>query len=331
MSSVKLANDGYGPTRYLFPVGQVYMLIFAVATAWWARANIRRVVLLVILVGGLVSVNLWQINLRALDFAPEDFKVTLWRYADATLPNDGTILFPDSSPLRDTFNRPHSGYNGATPFTWAYDDNPTLRSPQSFFDEGAVAFLIFTERDLAGVYNLPEFDAYREQLLLLKQLPAQDRPDSAFIYYMLPPQTPTDVAFGEQIRLVGYDLNATTSRTGEVLRIRPYWQAAVTPQGKYSMFVHLVALNGDPVPLAQFDGAPSKRLTPSWSDPSEVLIGTSATIALPPDLRAGNSQLILGLYDFMTGVRLPADPEDAVTIPIFINGSSPHIKKLMLE
>ena len=57
--------------------------------------------------------------------------------------------------------------------------------------------------------------------------------------------------------------------------------------------------------MAQSDSVPAagQRPTTGWL-PGET-IADAHTLALPPDLPAGSYQLIAGLYDPLTGGRLP--------------------------
>jgi hypothetical protein len=68
---------------------------------------------------------------------------------------------------------------------------------------------------------------------------------------------PADVNFGHQLVLLGYDLNTRVIRPGETLSVTLYWQAYVSPQRDYAVFMHLSDLNNET--LAANDGLPYTR------------------------------------------------------------------------
>jgi hypothetical protein len=120
------------------------------------------------------------------------------------------------------------------------------------------------------------------------------------------------VQFGDRIKLVGYDGDAGRAERGKPLTLRFYWQELATPEDNYSLFIHLLPLDGD-VPLAQADGAPGSDVRPTltWNDPSETLISQPFALNIPPDLPAGEYRLKIGLYNYETGARLPVRDGDA--------------------
>lgn len=71
----------------------------------------------------------------------------------------------------------------------------------------------------------------------------------------------------------------------------------------YTVFVHLLDGNGRIV--AQRDGQPGDGFYPTsiW-DPGEVVPDEYAII-VPPDLPAGDYEVVVGMYYFPTGERLP--------------------------
>jgi hypothetical protein len=123
-------------------------------------------------------------------------------------------------------------------------------------------------------------------------------------------QHETTIHFGGHIILTGYDQSAEKVHPGESVDFTFYWNAPTTPDDNYSLFVHLVPESEYTV-LAQADGAPAaQRLTLSWNEPGETLISPPFTLALPPDIAPGNYRVLIGLYDFETGARLPVGGSD---------------------
>lgn len=317
--------------RYTLPVAMGFIVIWAGAVTQIALAldNVRWVRLaslagLALLFG--IPATLGNMANASL-YQQEHYLVQLWNWSDASLPNpDGKILMSGTGFIYDAWNRPWSGYDGVTTFEWAFDENPTHSTPREFHEQG-VTYFAATETDLETTFAAPEIQEWIDQLTLLKVIrPTSARPETqphtVYFYRMLPPQvTPDNATFGDQISLVGYDLNTDVAAPGDVVVLRPYWRAVRQPTTNYSMFVHLLP-EGDTQPVTQFDGspAPERRLPVTWEDPDELLVGTDAALALPADLPIGQYRLALGLYDFTTGERL--------TLP---DGSDTYEVELVVE
>jgi hypothetical protein len=245
-------------------------------------------------------------------FAAPDPRYQLWRWSDASLPLDGKILMHPNSRLRFVWNRPYSGYDGETAFDWAFDEAPSHSTPQELA-EGGVAYFAMTRDD----YSSPDMPAFLNALMPLIAIPAPPEPaNDIFVYRLLPPQIQTNVTFGRQIALVGYDLEMSD----EAVRFRPYWRTQQQPSVNYSMFVHLLTRDETRV-VGQFDGSPASEQRPAstWDDPAELLIGADARIELPSDLPSGEYRLLVGLYDYETGQRLLLDDgSDAFEVSLSI-------------
>jgi hypothetical protein len=97
---------------------------------------------------------------------------------------------------------------------------------------------------------------------------------------------------GENIDLLGYDLNGDRFAPGDQVELRVYWYAhSPIPYG-YASFVHIST--GGP-PLAQADKQnPAGRPTKAWS--SDGYIRDDYRIQLPPDMPAGEYTIYIGLY-----------------------------------
>ena len=126
------------------------------------------------------------------------------------------------------------------------------------------------------------------------------------------PQHVTNAVFGGALRLLGYDLSATTVRAGETLTVTLYWQALQSPLPDYSMFVHMYLPGGDagaagvsPQPAAQNDGAPCGQSfpTPRWQT-GEIVVDERA-LTVPADFQFGSAALGLGVYGWPSLERLP--------------------------
>ena len=317
--------------RYTLPMAQALLIIWGVAATQviialrdaipergkWVSTAVA------LLIAGPFTVMSVRANIEnAYATGKNHTLVNIWNWSDSSLPNpDGDILVSGGSMLHRAWNRPWSGYNGATTFEWEFSNRPFDRSPQQYVSDG-FGYFAATDRDFEVIFNAPEMDAWVAQLYPLKVIePGAAVNETTYFYRMLPPDVETQVRFGERIRLVGYDLSADTLSGGDRVIVRPYWQATAQPTANYSMFVHLLP-EDDTVPITQFDGAPASvnRLPITWNDPAEVIVGTDATLVLPDDIPAGNYSLALGLYNFETGerLRLPSG-DDAYRILLTIN------------
>ncbi|PIE81508.1 MAG: hypothetical protein CSA11_03990 [Chloroflexi bacterium] len=124
---------------------------------------------------------------------------------------------------------------------------------------------------------------------------------------------PHDARFGEDIRLLGYDLELNR---GDTIGLTLYWQAINTPDSSYTVFNHLRDENGEIV--AQFDSPPvgAAWLTSAWL-PGEIIVD-SRQILLPAE-QSGSFSIALGWYD--ENGRLPViiadqpQPDDQFIIP----------------
>ena len=127
-------------------------------------------------------------------------------------------------------------------------------------------------------------------------------------FSLLPLENPLGIHFDGEIRLAGYDLE----QGEDALRLTLWWQALVTPQADYTVFVHLFDSTTE-VLVAQSDAQPRGGAYPtSWWVAGEVV---SETITLPLEgVPQGTYQLAVGLYD-RTVTRLPASGPDGGRLP----------------
>jgi 4-amino-4-deoxy-L-arabinose transferase-like glycosyltransferase len=113
----------------------------------------------------------------------------------------------------------------------------------------------------------------------------------------------SNAQFGDDILLLGYDLDDRNGRAGGELYLTLYWQALAAPPQNYTVFNHLV--DGDGRMQGQFDGPPAGEawLTTTWL-PGEVIVDRR-TIPINPDAGTAVVDLLVGLYLPADGVRLP--------------------------
>ena len=104
------------------------------------------------------------------------------------------------------------------------------------------------------------------------------------------------------IRLKGYAITPTATRDGQIL-LTLLWESLQPVATDYQVFVHLLDASGNK--LAQRDGQPVQwmRPTSTWQ-PGEEIVDRYG-LPLPQDLAQGRYTLAVGLYDPITGQRLP--------------------------
>jgi hypothetical protein len=107
---------------------------------------------------------------------------------------------------------------------------------------------------------------------------------------------------GQAVALVGYDVDDTV-KAGEVLRPRLYWQARAKMDEDYTVFVHL--LDGEGNIRAQQDCQPQRGDYPTSQWRRGEVVWDAHELYIPPDLAAGNYQLVAGMYLLETMERLP--------------------------
>mgnify|MGYP001820177042 FL=1 len=122
---------------------------------------------------------------------------------------------------------------------------------------------------------------------------------------------PVGALFGEMIALQAYDLQIDM----EAIHLTLRWSADRYVDSDYAIFAHLVdPQSGDQV-LAQGDGAPMGGRWPTslWSP--GVSLDDVHTIPIPDGLSPGTYEVVVGLYDPVTGsrLRLP-DGSDALQL-----------------
>ncbi len=109
--------------------------------------------------------------------------------------------------------------------------------------------------------------------------------------------------FGSDMRLLGYNLSATTVQPGETIAFTLFWQADAPAQNYWSVFAHLIGPDGNLI--AQQDKVPYGGVYPTNRWYPGVIVDDDYAITLPPDAPAGEYHIFIGMYDWQTGERLP--------------------------
>ena len=122
---------------------------------------------------------------------------------------------------------------------------------------------------------------------------------------------PHGARFGGMVTLAGYDWRIDPLG----LRVVLQWSSDDYLTTDYTVFVHLVdPMAGDRL-LAQSDTPPLEGRWPTSLWIPGAMVNDEHTVQLPPDLPPGTYDLLIGLYDPKTGVRLSlAEGADAVRL-----------------
>jgi len=126
--------------------------------------------------------------------------------------------------------------------------------------------------------------------------------------------------FDGRIALASFELPSSQSvRAGDTLPITLTWQSRAALDVNYTLFVHLAPFPGTP-PTAQEDAQPCDNSYPTtgWS-PGEA-VEENRRIAIPTNAAPGRYVVTTGIYDLVTGKRLPMRSLDGVTGDQFILG-----------
>jgi hypothetical protein len=122
-----------------------------------------------------------------------------------------------------------------------------------------------------------------------------------------------DYRLGSAIRLVGYELATPNLNPGDELRLALHWQADARPEAEYTVFVHVLNDAGELV--AQRDSMPQDDTLPTIHWPVGLLIDDVHLVSLPPDTPPGEYHVVIGMYTWQTGERLPVHRPNGEEIP----------------
>jgi hypothetical protein len=137
----------------------------------------------------------------------------------------------------------------------------------------------------------------------------QEAPEAYYSGIVPQSATPSQAVFGEQLRLLGFTLKATTPegagvyRAGGNLPISLFWDVSSPTAEDYSFFLHLCRDCTIP-PVAGDDGPPLEGYLPTGTWLPGKPARDDRAIALPNDLAPGRYTLLLGAYP-------PSNPSEA--------------------
>lgn len=108
---------------------------------------------------------------------------------------------------------------------------------------------------------------------------------------------------GDEIELLGFDLDATTVAPGDTLNLTLYWRALRPMQNAYTVFNQVI----DRVTAAkagQVDGMPVCDRNPTGQWFAGDIVADTYTLPIASDAAPGSYTLISGMYNPATGARL---------------------------
>ncbi len=187
------------------------------------------------------------------------------------------------------------------------DTVPVVPQENLITADHAVLYLNQVQRDIPGPNIIHYFRTRRrtEQTVRLAGIDyawvypgpiAGFRPDPAPDYLL-------GGDFGDQVRLLGYDLHPQP-RSGQPLMVTLYWRALAQPAADLFVYVRLVDDRGHI--WAKSDSPPVMGLWPTGRWQPEMLVEDAHELPLPPGTPPGLYRLEVGLYDPLNGQTLPA-------------------------
>ncbi len=132
---------------------------------------------------------------------------------------------------------------------------------------------------------------------------------------------PRDAVVGDVARFIGSELSGAgaTLKPGGVLTLTVAYRALQPADRELTQFVHVYSLDGGLI--AQADAPPRAGNNPAPSWIAGEVVRDTVVLTLSPDAPAGRYQVLWGLYDPVTGERVP------ITLP---DGSEPADRALVL-
>jgi mannosyltransferase len=130
---------------------------------------------------------------------------------------------------------------------------------------------------------------------------------------------PVDAVFGDSIRLRGYRIATATPHSGEILQLALEWDTSKDLETRYTVFAQLLDAQQQIVGQNDSEPAGGRQPTDSWIP--DQLVTDNRGVLIRPDTPAGMYTLLVGLYDGVTGVRLPVTLDgspagDAVSLTV---------------
>lgn len=114
---------------------------------------------------------------------------------------------------------------------------------------------------------------------------------------------PLEVNLGDQVQLLGYDLDRTEVTRGGTLHVTLYWRATAQMETSYTVFNHL--LDETNQISGQQDNRPVGDTYPTTLWMPQEVVTDEYTLTVKPDAAPGTHVIEVGMYVAETGQRLP--------------------------
>jgi hypothetical protein len=112
----------------------------------------------------------------------------------------------------------------------------------------------------------------------------------------------TEIGLGPAITLLEAGVNKEALAAGDTLHIYLRWRPEEPLPTDYKLFVHITGVDG--VPLAQWDGLPGLNTARTSEWQPDTAFADHVLLQLPDEMPGGNYQIIVGLYDPLSGERV---------------------------
>lgn len=119
---------------------------------------------------------------------------------------------------------------------------------------------------------------------------------------------PLQARFSESVVLIGYDLEAQQAKPGEKLGLTLYWHALSPVDKSYTVFVHL--LDADDIIQGWGDSLPGGGTLPTTGWLAGEYLRDRHEIVIKPEVPSGEYLIEVGLYEAISGARLPVLDEE---------------------
>jgi hypothetical protein len=133
---------------------------------------------------------------------------------------------------------------------------------------------------------------------------------------------PLKTDLGDSIELLGYAVEPSQPHPGDSVVVDLYWRARAPIQMAYTVFAQIVGpfnpASNNPV-WGQQDNPPVSGAFPTTDWPVDMIVRDRHTLRLDPAAPPADYSIIVGLYNPLTGERLPVPghPDDALPVQSF--------------
>jgi hypothetical protein len=144
------------------------------------------------------------------------------------------------------------------------------------------------------------------------------------------PSHPLDIRFGERVRLLGYDVNATEIREGQPITVTWYWQVEQPLGDGWKVFTHLV--DADNKSRMNLDAVRAVReMYPEAQWKPGDFIRDTQEVTVPPGWRSSTATFCLGFWNGPDRLQITTGPHDnenrapALTLSVIGAGDLPRL------